>query len=225
MSTMNKLQKTAGISAIAEALIYIAAFVYFGVFSSMPSSGNPAQLMTYLAENRTVVSLVYFVIYVVFGVLLAVLVTGLHERLKHTQNPALNLATLFGAIWVGLVIASGMIATIGLSHAVDLMQSSYEKAFDVWTIVSVITESIGGGNELVGGIWLLLVSIVALQSGVFPKGLHYLGVFVGISGVATVYPADVFTEIFGITQIVWFTWLGVCLLTQKEANTPMQPTA
>jgi hypothetical protein len=220
---MNNLQKLTGISAISEGFIYIAAFIYFGAFSSYPSAASPTEKMTYLAENQLTVSAVNFFIYVVFGVLLAVLVVGLHERLKPTNNPAMTIASLFGVIWVGLVIASGMIANIGLAQAINLMTTNPEKAFDIWLIIALIAESLGGGNELVGGLWVLLVCIVALQAGEFPRTLNYLGLLVGVAGIATVYPADIFTEIFGITQIVWFIWLGIWLVLKGDSGQLIRP--
>lgn len=222
---MKNLQKLAGISAISEAFIYIVAFIYFGGFWSYPSTGSPTEKMAYLAQNHLTISIIYFLMYVVFGLFLAVLVIGLHEKLKHTKNSAITIGSLFGVIWVGLVIASGMISNIGLAHAIDLMDASPEKAFDIWTIISLITESLGGGNELVGGLWVLLVSAVALQAGEFSRTLNYLGLLVGVAGIATLYPDDALTEIFGVTQIGWFIWLGIWLLTQENANKSMQPTA
>lgn len=215
---MNYLQKMAGISALSQALIYISAFIYFGAFWSFPYDAGPLEKMTHLAENQYIFSLVYFLMYVVFGVFLAVLVIGLHEKLKHTNNPAISIGTTFGVIWVGLVIASGMISNIGLAHAIGMMDASPEKAFDVWTIVSLITESLGGGNELVGGLWVLLVSITALQARIFSRVLNYLGLLVGVVGIATVYPDEIFTELFGVSQIIWFIWLGISLLSPAHAN-------
>jgi hypothetical protein len=221
---MKSLQKLAGISAISEGLIYIIAFVYFGAFWSYPIDGSSLEKMTHLAENQLIFSMIYFLMYVVFGVLLAVLVIGMHEKLKHTNNPVVTIGSLFGVIWVGLVIASGMISNIGLAHAIDLMDANPDKAFDMWIIISVITESIGGGNELVGGLWVLLISVAAIQADWLPRKLNYLGLLVGIAGIATVYPDELFTEIFGVSQIVWFIWLGVCLLTQESENKSIQST-
>ncbi|MEZ8143771.1 hypothetical protein [Enterovibrio sp. FF113] len=214
---MRNLQKLAGVSAISEAFIYILAFIYFGAFWSYPSTGSPTEKMAYLAENQQIFSIIYFLMYVIFGVFLAVLVIGLHEKLKATKDPALAIGSLFGVIWVGLVIASGMISTIGLDHAIDLMDANPQKAFDIWSIVFLITESLGGGNELVGGLWVLLLSVVALQAGEFSRNLNYLGLLVGIAGITTVYPDEIFTEIFGVAQIGWFIWLGICLLRQDNA--------
>jgi len=215
---MKNLQKVAGVSAILEALIYIVAFVYFGAFWAYPNEGTASDKMVYLAENQFVFSMIYFLMYAVFGVFLAVLVVGLYERLKLTNDPMVKVGSVFGVVWVVLVIASGMLANIGLSHAISLMELSVEKAFDMWRIISVLIESLGGGNELVGGLWVLLISLVALKAKEFPRGLNYLGLIVGIAGIATIYPDDVFTEIFGITQIIWFFWLGITMLGQNNAN-------
>ena len=220
---MNSLQKLSGFAAIVLALIYIIAFAYFGAVWSYPASGSPAEKMAYLAENQFVFSAVYFLMYVVFGVVLAVLVVGLHEKLKQAEKPTIAIASLFGAIWVGLVIASGMISNIGLAYAIEIMDASADKAFDIWVIISLVTESIGGGNELVGGIWVLLISIVALNANEFSRPLNYLGVLVGIAGIATTYPDELITEIFGVTQIVWFIWLGITLLSQANNSHPIQP--
>ena len=100
------------------------------------------------------------------------------------------------------------------------MELSVEKAFDMWSIIAVITESLGGGNEIVGGLWVLLISIAALNARVFPRGLNYLGIVVGISGVATIYPEDTITEIFGVTQIAWFIWLGIVMMRQSDTIDP-----
>lgn len=222
---MKTLQKLAGISSISEAVIYLSAFIYFGAFWSYPSAGKAAEKMAYLADNFLVVSSIYFLIYVVFGVLLAVIVVALYETLKHTNNPAVVIGTLFGAVWVGLVIASGMISTVGLSHALELMDANPEAAFEMWSTFAVISESLGGGNELVGGLWVLLISLAALQAQEFSSKLNYLGLFIGAAGLATVYPADVFTEIFGVTQIVWFIWLGTELLRKENSSKPVMSSA
>ena len=223
---MKGLQKLAGLSAIFNGLIYIIAFSYFGAFWSYPGDGTPIEQMTHMAEHQVIFSLIYFLMYVLFGLLLAVLVVSMHERLKDRNNPIASLGALFGVIWGGLVIASGMISNIGLAHAVQLMATSPTRALDMWMFVSVITESIGGGNELVGGLWVLLVSIAAIQENWLPRALNYLGCFVGIAGIATVYPDEIFTEIFGLSQIVWFCWLGAYLF--RKENSPVlnqQPTA
>ena len=216
---MSGLRVPSGLSAMLLGLIYIAAFVYFGAFFSYPASGTPGEKMRFLAEHQLEVSIVYLSIYVLFGVLLAILVVGVHETLKSASSQMASLASIFGAVWVGLVIASGMIYTVGLDQSVRLLDESPDTAFALWRTVSVVGNSLGGGNEIVGGLWVVLVSLVALKSELLSRRLNYLGCFVGIVGIATIYPAEVLTEIFGLSQIVWFIWLGVVILrSDAEVN-------
>jgi len=217
---MSVLRVPSGVSAILLGLIYIAAFVYFGAFFSYPASGSPEEKMRFLADHQLEVSIVYFSIYVLFGVLLAILVVGMHEILKKVSPPLASLASIFGVIWVGLVIASGMIYNIGLDQSVRLLDESPGTAFSLWRTVSVVANSLGGGNEIVGGVWVLLVSLVALKAVVLARPLNYLGCFVGIAGIATVYPAEIFTEVFGLSQIIWFIWLGLVILRSNSESDP-----
>ena len=212
---MSNLQKIGGVAALVEAIIYISAFVFFGAFWNSPSGADAAQQFAFLAENKTVLFVVNFVMYVLFGIVLAVLVLALHERLKKGAPTLSSLAAIFGVIWVGLVIASGMIANIGLAAAIDLANTEPQQAMTMWRAVYSVVEGLGGGNEVVGGLWVLLISITALQNQKLPKALNVFGLIVGLVGVLTVYPADVFTEIFGVSQIVWFSWLGITLIKKQ----------
>lgn len=154
--------------------------------------------------------------YVIFGCFLAVLVIALHQRLK-TKAPVLSqTASTFGLIWVGLVIASGMIANIGLGAVIVLSAKDPEQAMTVWIVINTIVEGLGGGNEVVGGLWVLILSIAALQINEISKRLNYFGILVGITGILTIYPAEILTEIFGLTQIIWFSWLGITMLMSRQ---------
>ena len=217
---MNNLHKWAGTAALLQAALYIAAFIFFGAFWEFPSKGNSAEKLAYLSSQRTTLYLLHLLLYVFFAVLLSVLVLSIHEHLKNAAGKLAKLATLFGYIWVALLIASGMIANIGLLAVVDLSTTEPEQARAVWLAVDVVVEGIGGGNELVGGLWVLLLSFAALKSKVFSTQLNFLGLFVGIAGICTIYPAELFTEIFGLSQIIWFIGIG-CTLLKDQDNTQL----
>lgn len=212
----------AGTASMLMALIYVCAFVYFGAMVSFPASNEVDVVMAFVTQNVNALWIAYFTIYVIFGVLLAVVVIAIDDILSscvnQTQSRLLRMGTLFGKIWVCLVIASGMIATIGMSHAVSITAVSNEEAYRLWGVVSMLVESLGGGNELVGGVWVLLTSITALKQRMFGNTVNYTGCFVGLAGIATIYPAEVFTEIFGITQIIWFIAIGVSLIKRSPAR-------
>ncbi len=213
---MNNLRKFAGVAALFEAFIYLSAFIVWGAVLDSPTSAEPAQRLLFLSENQTILTIVNFTMYVVFGLFLAVLVLGLHNILKNKMPSLSQIAAVFGFVWVGLVIASGMIANIGLNAVIALSMKDPEQAMTVWHSVTIIVQGLGGGNEIVGGVWVLLLSIAALKARVLTKVLNYLGVMVGLAGIFTVYPAEVLTEIFGLGQIVWFIWLGCHLLKNTE---------
>ncbi|MDO6695205.1 DUF4386 family protein [Aliiglaciecola sp. 3_MG-2023] len=216
---MSRMQKSGGIAALGEALIYIIMFVFYGAYFSYPSNSTVEEKLIYLSQNQLPLSLMNFIGYILFGILLVVVVQSLHARLKVHSQTLTQTASIFGLIWVGIIIAAGMVANIGLQTVIGLSVTEPEQARAVWLSVSVVQESLGGGIEIVGAIWMILISIIAIKAKCLPHGLNYIGAIVGLVGVFTIYPADVFKEIFGVGQIVWFSWLGICLLrTESEGK-------
>jgi len=209
---LKNIQKIAGIAALLEVAIYISAFIFFGAFWNYPSDASTLQKFAYLADNRVSLSIVNLTMYVIFGILLAVLVSAIHQRLKKNAPALSQLAAIFGVIWVCIVIASCMIANIGLNTVIALSLNEPEQAMTIWLTINAIVEGLDGGNEVVGGLWVVLLSIAALKINEFSRLFNYFGIFVGFTGIATIYPAEVLTEIFGVSQLVWFTWIGVLML-------------
>ena len=88
------------------------------------------------------------------------------------------------------------------------------QAVAAWQAIEPVAEGLGGsGGELLGGLWVLLVSLAALRTQGLPKVLNWLGVAIGAAGVLSVVPAlkDV-GIVFGLLQIVWFVGLGIVML-------------
>ena len=215
---MNQLQKLGGLAAISQAIIYLSAFIFFGAIWNFPTDASSIQKLAFLAENKTIISVVNLIMYVLFGVFLAVLVVSIHGRLKEKTPALAQVSSVFGILWAGIVIASGMIFNIGLAATIQLSVKDVEQAMTVWLTINSVVEGLGGGNELVGGLWVLLLSIAALKSDVLSKKLNYLGLFVGVVGIFTVYPAEVLTEVFGLSQLVWFAWLGGVMLMKSSTQ-------
>ena len=137
---INDLQRMGGISALIEAAVYM---VGFGVFIFLlDSSGyvGPVQRVAFLADNKTTLYTANLLIYVVFGVFLVVLAIALHERLKVGARAVVQTATALGLIWAGLVIASGMIANIGMSTVVSLYSKDPEQAASLWLAIGTMQE-------------------------------------------------------------------------------------
>ena len=214
---MNNLQKTGGVSALFLAAIYISAFVFYGAFWDYPISADDAQKLAFLTSHQAILSIVNLIMYVVFGAFLAALVLALHQRLKNKAPNLSQMASVFGVIWVGLVIAGGMIANVGLGAVIDLSAKNTEQAMSLWVVINTVVEGLGGGNEVVGGLWLLLLSAAGLKINVFTKPLNCFGSFIGFVGILTIYPTEILTEIFGLSQIIWFSWIGLVMLRSNQS--------
>ena len=73
-----------------------------------------------------------------------------------------------------------------------------------------VPEALVGRVEVVGGIWILLVTWAALLAGRHPRALNYLGVVIGGAGVLSLFPAlEVLGSGFRLGEMVWFGWLGI----------------
>ena len=214
---MNNLQKIGGVAALCEAVIYIFAFVFFGMFWDYPVNTDNLQKIIFLKNNQIIISIVNLTMYVIFGLVLAVLVLALHQRMKSKAPVLSQMASVFGIIWVALVIASGMIANVGLGAVIDMSAKNAEQAMSLWVVINTLVQGLGGGNEVVGGVWVLLLSLVGLKIIEFPKLLNCFGLFIGFVGIITIYPAGILTEIFGLGQILWFAWLGIVMLTNPPS--------
>ncbi|AZQ58300.1 hypothetical protein EJ994_05560 [Maribacter sp. MJ134] len=213
------LQKLGGFCSISLGLIYIIAFIVYGGILAYPKAdATDIERVNFLSENYVMLSTTNLISYVLFGILLAVLVVSIHQKIKDNLPNFSILASVFGVIWVGLVIASGMIANIGLNSVIKIGIEEPQKAISIWTSTGIVSEGLGGGNEIVGAIWVLLLSIAALKYSFFSKPLNFLGLLVALAGILTILPFVVFKEIFGISQIVWFVWIGIAMIRKPHKS-------
>ncbi|MCB0215034.1 MAG: DUF4386 family protein [Chloroflexi bacterium] len=219
-SPVPDLQRWGGIAALVDA----AAFI-FGIallltrLAPMAEDSDPVATAAFLVDNQATVTLWYLVIYLVFGAFLVVLALALHERLAAGSSALMRVATAFGLIWAGLMFASGMVANVGIEAVVGMHEGDPAAAAGLWTAVSTVIDGLGGGNEIVGGLWVAMLSWAALRAGGLPKGLTYLGLLVGLSGLVTVIPGlSALGIIFGLGCILWFLWLGVVLLRAGRSS-------
>lgn len=215
---MKTLQKIGGFAALYAGIAYIVGMIGFLLVVGWPE--DPVQQVNVLVNNQSAQHMLYLIVYQIWAVVLVVLTLALYERFKTISPAMVQIVTAIGIIWATLVIASGMIFNIGMETVVNLYGKDPAQATTVWLVIESVTNGIGGGNEIVGGLWMLLISWVALQAGGFPKALNYLGVVVGAAGILSALPelGDV-GLIFGLVQIVWFIWLGIVLLRSNPGVT------
>ncbi|MCG2786270.1 MAG: hypothetical protein L6461_14325, partial [Anaerolineae bacterium] len=69
--------------------------------------------------------------------------------------------------------------------------------------------------------WTLLISLAALRGGGLPKALNFFGLLVGALGIISILPGLTdLVGMFGLSQIIWFSGLGIILLRRQ----PVQAT-
>ena len=212
------LQRMGGIAGIIAALTWLFGFALFVTTFEPLTTGDLSTVETveFLKDNQTMFYIWNLVIYVLFGIVQAVLTLAIHERLKDSAPALSQIAAALGLIWSALVIGSGMVANIGAATVLDMYTVNPDQAGTVWAAIDAVGRGIGGGNEIVGGLWVATLSLAAMRGGL-PKSLNIAGMIFGAAGVVTLVPmlTDV-GALFGLGLIVWYIWCGVVILRNSD---------
>lgn len=211
---MKDLQKTGGIASLIEAVTVVVGLGMFATLLTDYTTGDPsaAESVAYVADNQAILYIWNTITLIAFAVFLVVVSLALHDRLK-SAGAMTQAATVFGFIWSGLLLAGGMVTNIGLGAVADLAAANSANAESVWLALDAVQSGLSGGNEITGGVWILLISWAGLRTGALPSAINYLGIVMGVAALATIVPAlEAVGALFGLGLIVWFIWLGMIML-------------
>jgi hypothetical protein len=211
-------QRAGGLSALYLALAYLIAMPYFLIAVDYLGVTDPTEKVALLAEHQGSMTAMYLITYVIFGIALSVLSLALYRRMKDGAPIMMQAATAVGLIWAFVLVASGLVFNFGMETVAGLYDGNPDQAVAVWQAIEPVTEGLGGaGGEILGGLWVLLVSWTALRTAGLPKTLGWLGVAIGLVGIVSVVPAlrDA-GMVFGMLQIVWLAWTGIVMLRATE---------
>lgn len=214
------LHRAGGIAAVIEALTFVVGIAMAVTLLADYATGEltPAESVAFMVDHQGAMFAWYLVTLIVFAVALVPLTLALFDRLRAAQPSLARVGAVFGLIWSGLIVATGMIANVGMGAVVDLADGDRGAAASLWSAVHAVTDGLGGGNEVVGGVWVLLVSIAALRSGLLPRWLNAVGIVSAATGLVTVVPGlEDLGMVFGLGLIVWFAAVGVVLLRDRRA--------
>lgn len=217
-------QRAGGWAAMLQAATFVFGFAVYGTVVAGGEYGrlaiDPASHVAFLLDNQLILHAWYAVIYLVFGGALVVLAPAIHDRVRSGAPTMARVGTIFGLIWATLMFAVGMTAIVGGDIVATLVAIDGDRAADVWSTTHLLIQGMGGGIEVVGGLWIGLVSVAALRSRTLPVWLNRIGVVTGVAGIATtsLFAAEVVTSVFGLGSIVWFTWLGIHLVRGARAE-------
>jgi hypothetical protein len=119
-------------------------------------------------------------------------------------NSIRNIARVVGLLYIFIDISAPL--------SMLYVPTAPSDAAAVWLAISSVLDGLVGRVEIVGGIWILLVTWGALLAGRLPRAVNYLGVVVGVAGVLTVVSAlEVLRIGFRLGEIGWTVWLGILM--------------
>nr|WP_169308052.1 DUF4386 family protein [Oscillochloris trichoides] len=205
-------------AALYMAAAYLATMPYFLLVLDYQSVVNPTAKLALLVAHQGSLYAFNLLVYVVFGLVLTVLALALHDQLGSTTPMMARVIVGWGIIWSCLLIANGAISNMGMEYVVNLQVHDMGGAVAAWQVIESIVNGLGGaGGEVLGGAWVLLVSVAGLQSIRLPKALNWFGLTTGMVGlVSNLPPLRESIVVFGLLQIVWFIWLGIILLRTRR---------
>jgi hypothetical protein len=221
---MNSLQRAGGLAALLHAAAYVVGII-LGLTVMFPLlEAAPDQYLKFLSENQALVYVWNFIGYWGSAITLVIMVLALYECTKDRSPALAQTATAFGLIWAGLIIASGNLMLHDGGVLAGLYRQDPAQAATAWTALEPVEVGITSGNELVGSLWVLLLSVAALRTGRLSRPLSWLGVALGAVGILTLVPAlyESLRMIFGSGMIVWSVWVGIVLLRQKPVAATRQ---
>ncbi len=211
-----KLQKAGGWAGLVAGGTYIFGFgLLLAVFA--PGGyfeGEAADKVQFMIDNKFTLAVWNFVIWIMNSFAMVVLAVALYDRLKGGAPTLAAIGSAYGIIWAGLILAAGMVSNISLEAVTSMAGNDPEGAATLFLALSHVENGIGGGNELAGGFWVLVISLGAFLSNQLQKPLNIWGMVIGVAGLSTLLPGaeEIGGSIFGLGFIVWFIWTGVYLL-------------
>lgn len=211
------MQKAGGIAALYIAIAYLAAIPYFVFLVNYPGVVDPVQKVILLKDNYASMYWMHVISFELVALALIVVTLAIHQRLKDLAPSTVQFASVGGLIRAALLMASVMVFNYGMGAVVRLYATAPDQAVSAWQVIEPVSAALGGsGGELLGGVWFLFLSGVALRAKVFPTALNWLGAGIGAAGILSLVPALTGPEVvFGLLQIVWFMWLGFVMLRSK----------
>ncbi len=177
----SKRQKVGGVAALYIGLTLIAAMPFFLLLVDYAKAETVAEKVASIISNYASLYAMYLASYVFYGLAVGVLAFALYDRLRENAPAMMRAATAVGLLWSVALVASGMVWNYGMTTVVGLAKTDPTQARLVWQAIEPVSQALGGaGGELLGGLWIALLSAVALRSAALPKPLGWFGLVVGI---------------------------------------------
>ena len=219
------LQKFGGLAGLTCAATYLFGFAFLVTILAPLGFGtsaiDTAAVVSFIDAQPGFMLLWNTVIYILNAFALAVLVVALHARLQPTAPDLAAVSRALGLIWATLVLGAGMMGNVAVKQVVQIYPTDPNRAADLWEILHAVELGLGGGNEIAGAIWILVVTLAGIIGRRLGKIASGLGLLTAIGGLATLIPAlgDTAGAVFGLGAIAWFIVVGLSLLLAPNDDT------
>ena len=218
-----RLRRAGGFAALYVAAGYLAAIPYFVFLVDYPSVTDPEDKVTLLVHHHTSMYVMHLLSFELVALALIVVTLAVYQHLHEHAPATTQVASVVGLVRAGLLLASVMVFDHGMAVVVDQQTSDPHQAAATWQVIEPVADALGDtGGDVLGGLWLLMVSWVALRSRVFPRALNWLGLGVGAAALLSVVPGLGILEVgAGLLQIAWFLWFGIFTARIGSTKSPL----
>lgn len=207
------LRPLAGTAFFGMAFCYITLFIIYGALLSTPADATTAEKIAYLIDHKALFNVTYVLGYVLFSCLLCFCVYVLSGLYQPVSPTVMAMATLFGYFWVVVLLCTGMVGITSNELLARYSTANPAAAEVIYYAGMLLTDSLGGGIEFIGGVWLLLLGATGWRHSLLSKPLSAFTLVKGAIGLATLFSAEpVLRVLFGITGIIWFLWMGMVMI-------------
>jgi len=203
-------QTGGAIASLLNACIAIANIVVvFGVLGTEVAE-HPARIADLVRiQPFPLVLLELFKIFSAAAALFVVL--AIRQRLKRDSSRGIEFATFAGVVSVVLLLSAGMLGTVAIALANRSDGAGQDVSFRTYLTFTMTINALGLAAVFANGIWYVLVSSLAIRTGLLPRKLEYVGVPLGAASlIAALLPAVALLVL--VLGLVWSVWLGVFLL-------------
>ena len=199
------------------ALIPIFLVAYPAAGLGQADAGNPAAILPVVAANPALFA-GPGILEITAHAIGAVAVFGLWARLG-SGSFLLAIATLGGLVWMTLDVVDNAIAF----HVVPLIAANHAAgdatAAATFTQLQSVVDAVRFAGHFAGGLWMIGVSVFAIQTGQLPRIVGWLGVVVGVVFAGNLFLPALLNVSF-MTVPAWLVILGIGVARTEAAPEP-----
>jgi hypothetical protein len=212
--TVHNFNRTASIGALLMSLSLVGYALYQLVL--YPYGGFPTQDFAVIVRGASILRVGHWLKFgYAFG--LALLVVGLHARLKDSAPVLAQLAGVAGIGAVALFLASAMIGLQILGVAESTFSTNRVEA-EATILMRTVTIGVFAAAIFASAWFLLLISVAGLTTSNLPRSVSLPGILLGalfVLDFVMPYPFNLIAPLLGIA---WAFWAGLVLWRESAGG-------